>query len=344
MRVLGLTLLVAAACGHDHPMANADAAYMDAPIDAPDPNNPATLFDTGLCVDRACTQISTSVTPYTPQFVLWADTASKRRWYQLPAGTHIDTTDMDHWEFPVGTKFWKEFTRDDGNGHEVRVETRFIMRIGNDDTQASWFYVPYEWNATNDDTTAQPNGVMNADGTPHDIPSRSQCRSCHENVKPTRILGFGAIQLDWANPTVGEDDLASLVAKGTLTQNPAGSAPYFPVPGNATAKAALGYLHANCGHCHNPTSSEYSAGIVMQLRLTVGTLGTVAATPTYTTAVAQPATVTVGTLGTTCPSAMSTPAECIVKKGDPDNIRDDLSLRVLRPPADRSTCRSRAPR
>ena len=62
---------------------------------------------------------------------------------------------MDHWEFPVGTKLWKEFTRDDGMGHEVRVETRLIMRIGADDTEASWFYMPYAWNATNDDTVVQ---------------------------------------------------------------------------------------------------------------------------------------------------------------------------------------------
>ncbi len=128
-------------------------------------NMPNTLFDTGLCVDRACTQISPDVRTYTPQFVLWADTASKRRWYQLPPGTQIDTTDMDHWEFPVGTKFWKEFTQpaSDGTGNEVRVETRFITRIGSDDTQDSWFYVPYQWNLTNDDTTAVPSGVMNAE-------------------------------------------------------------------------------------------------------------------------------------------------------------------------------------
>ena len=62
---------------------------------------------------------------------------------------------MDHWAFPVGTKFWKEFTRDDGMGNEVRVETRLIMRSCGRHA-AGWFCVPYRWNATNDDATAQP--------------------------------------------------------------------------------------------------------------------------------------------------------------------------------------------
>ncbi|MEP6865611.1 MAG: hypothetical protein ABJE66_33635, partial [Deltaproteobacteria bacterium] len=35
--------------------------FKDTGVDAPDPKNPATLFDTGLCVDRACTQISPDV-------------------------------------------------------------------------------------------------------------------------------------------------------------------------------------------------------------------------------------------------------------------------------------------
>ncbi len=318
MRVI-ISGLVIAACGGNHGGsidAMIDSVNVDTPADA-DPNNPLTLFDTGLCVDRACTQISAGITPYTPQFPLWSDTASKRRWYWLPPDTQIDTSDMDHWVFPVGTKFWKEFTRDDGMGNDVRVETRLIMRIGPGDDQTNWFYMPYEWNATNDDTTAQPQGVMNADGTQHDIPSRLQCRGCHENLMPSRILGFQAIQLD-VTPAVGEAALSTLIAGNTLTANPtATTAPYFPLPGTATEQAALGYLHANCGHCHNPSSTEYQSGIVMQLRLTVGTLGSTATTPTYTTAVAQPTASPVGGLPTNCILPNNTPIECIITKGDP---------------------------
>ena len=112
--------------------------------------------------------------------------------------------------------------------------------------------------------------------------------------------------------------MSTLVAAHTLTTNPASAtAPYFPLPGTATEQAALGYLHANCGHCHNPSSVLFQEGIIMDLRLTVGTLGSTATTPAYTTAVGQPATSPVGSLPTTCTSAMSTPVECIITKGDP---------------------------
>ena len=292
-------LALACACGDNKATQTAvDASALDAappPIDAaapPDAFGPTTLFDTGLCVDHACTQISPGVTAYAPRWTLWADGATKRRWFQLPAGAQIDTSDMDHWQFPVGTRFWKEFTAftgsDGESGSAVRVETRFIERIGSGDTQDDWFYVAFQWDLTQDEAIAEPDGVPDADGTFHDIPSRADCRSCHENLVPTRILGFGALQLD-APGSDGDADLASLVAAGTLTQPPtAGSggsgSPYFPFEATGSAQDALGYLHANCGHCHNATS-PLQGTTPLQLRLTVGTVADTASTPTYTTAV-----------------------------------------------------------
>jgi hypothetical protein len=48
---------------------------------------------------------------------------------------------------------------------------------------------------------------------------------------------------------------------------------------------ALGYLHANCGHCHNPTSQYYQSQTKMSFRLEVATVGDTAMTPTYLSAV-----------------------------------------------------------
>jgi hypothetical protein len=258
------------------------------PADA-NPLEPATLAGTGLCIDDACMQISPDVTPYTPRWTLWADGATKRRWMYLPPGTQIDTTDMDHWNFPMGTKFWKEFTAPDSGGNPVRVETRYLAKVGPGDAVTDWFYVTYQWNATEDGATAVTSGVADANGTQHDIPSRVNCKSCHENLKPTRILGFGALQLDYTDPTAGEVDLAGAIANNWLSLPPTGSAtPYFPLPSDGTTGAtdALGYLHANCGQCHNPTSDvALSMDVPMNLRMTVGTLSSVSATPAYTTAV-----------------------------------------------------------
>src|SRR5205823_4887334 len=193
---------------------------------------------------------------------------------------------MDYWVFPQGTKIWKEFTRDG-----VRIETRFIWKVGPGNTFLDWYYMPYQWNATNDDTMAVPQGVMDANGTMHDIPSRQDCRTCHENLDPTRILGFGALQLDKQAAT-GELALDDVIAMGWLTAPPAGTTPRYPLP-SSTGKepAALGYMHANCGHCHNPTSHVFKDNMVtMVLRETVGTLGSVDTTPPYLTAVGQPTT------------------------------------------------------
>jgi hypothetical protein len=300
-----LTALVA--CGDDGATpsdANIDSPS-DVPIDGKDPNNPATLADTGLCLDAGCSQISTDVFEYEPRFELWSDTATKRRWIYLPPGTKIDTTDMDFWQFPVGTKLWKEFTRG-----TTRVETRLIMRIADTGMPSDWFYVPYVWNQTQDATTAQPMGVPDANGTAHDVPSRFDCKNCHENVKPSRILGFSAIQLDWDNPDTAQLDLKELVTRNLLTTAPAAPStatdPYFALAGNSTEQAAVGYLHANCGHCHNPTSGTYGA-TSMELRVTVGTCGSLSTIPVYATAVGK--NTQIG--GTT--------ATQIIVAGQPDN-------------------------
>ena len=56
---------------------------------------------------------------FTPRYPLWTDGMSKRRWLHVPTGASIDKSDPDAWEFPRGTRAWKEFSRDG-----VPVETR----------------------------------------------------------------------------------------------------------------------------------------------------------------------------------------------------------------------------
>jgi len=177
------------------------------------------------------------VRPYTPSFALWSDGAEKRRWLYLPPGAVIDTTDPDEWQFPIGTKAWKEFTRDG-----VRVETRLFQRL--DD---GWAGVAYAWAADQRDAYALPAGDANANGTPHDIPSAGDCEGCHGG-RHSHLLGVSAIQLAHA-PAPGELALDELVSGGRLSGPP----PTPLVPGEPAVRTALGYLHANCSHCHNQT-------------------------------------------------------------------------------------------
>lgn len=142
------------------------------------------------------------------QYPLWSDGLDKRRWLYLPPGTAIDKSAVDAWEFPRGTRAWKEFSS------QGRVETRFIERLAD----GRWRFASYVWNAAGTEATLAPAEGIAKLG----IPSRADCLACHDGA-PVPILGYSAVQL--ALEAIAE-----------------------PVPG---ARAVLGYLHGNCGHCHN---------------------------------------------------------------------------------------------
>lgn len=242
---------------------------------------PTVLSETGLYQSDMET-LGDGVRPFRPRFALWTDDAKKRRWIYLPPGEQIDTTDMDYWELPVGTKLWKEFERDG-----VRVETRLLQRQFN----GVWVMVAYQWRDDLSEADAVPLGVENASGTDHDIPSEEQCWGCH-NQMPGRVLGFSAIQLahDAGAEIPGEPDasewtLDDLWSEGVLSEEP----PQIVLTGTEIELAAAGYLHANCGHCHHPQSAV-SGRVNMELRLTVeGVAGTFKETPIYETTVGVPA-------------------------------------------------------
>jgi hypothetical protein len=233
------------------------------------PFEPA-LSQTGLYSDIVNRVIGPDVLVYEPQFVLWSDGATKNRWLYLPPGTQIDTSDMDYWVYPVGTRAWKEFTRDG-----KLIETRMIHKYAPN----QWAMIAYEWNVAGTEALPVPTGVQNAQGTAHDIPSTADCTTCHDKM-PDKLLSVSAIQL---SHSLGGTKIMDLASLGKLSNPPA--AP-FTLPGNATDRAALGYMHANCGLCHNENSFVFSL-IKMQLWLKTSELTSVADTSTYKTTVNQ---------------------------------------------------------
>ena len=80
---------------------------------------PEHLSETGLYADIATGELAPGVAPFTPRFSLWSDGSEKQRWLLLPDGAQIDTSNMDEWTFPEGTKVWKQFS-----SAGVRLETR----------------------------------------------------------------------------------------------------------------------------------------------------------------------------------------------------------------------------
>lgn len=271
--MLTVAALAAACGGDDEAPQGPDAATIDAPVDGPSPDGPfvapTMLSETGLYSDIAAGTIAPDVIEYAPRWQLWSDRAVKRRWLYLPPGAKIDTSDMDFWSFPPGTKLWKEFTRDG-----VRVETRLLQKIGATDDLTDWFMVSFQWNQAQTDAVAVPAGVVDEAGN-DDIPSRSDCRKCHgPHRNPSVVLGIGALQMDFDAPQDGLD-LGRLVAEDRLTHPPTAGAggAYFPLPASGASDpvvAALGYLHANCGGCHNERSEltqGQSPQTPMRLRL-----------------------------------------------------------------------------
>jgi hypothetical protein len=221
---------------------------------------PETLQETGLYADFAVLQVSPEHLAFSPQYPLWTDGATKRRWISLPPGAAIDGSDPDAWVFPIGTRLWKEFSF---NGQ--RVETRYIAR----QADGQWQYAAYAWSA--DGKVARLVSEQGKRGTyalnakrSHSIPAVSDCKACHQGG-PSEVLGFSALQLspdrDPNAPHAempGSDsvDLKILVEKGLIFGLPTQLLERPPrVAGTPTERAALGYLHGNCGHCHNAQGS-----------------------------------------------------------------------------------------
>lgn len=247
----------------------AEPCVPDAP---PSVHIPATLSATGLYSDIGAKVVAADVEEYSPRFPLWSDGAVKTRWIHLPACSVIDSSDMDHWSFPVGTKLWKQF---EYNGR--LVETRYIVRTGAG--ASGYLFISYQWNAEGTEAYPVPSGVVDANGTPLDIPAEWECTTCHNHL-PERIIGFDAVQLSHSGPGL---NVEALVRSNRLSVPFGGYQP----PGDATAQAALGYLHGNCGHCHNESPSGVSFSPPFALRLGVEELS-VGQTGAVRTAVGVP--------------------------------------------------------
>jgi hypothetical protein len=241
-------------------MQDAGTDTADASADGLEPYTRPTyqkLSETGLYANIGTMAIAAGALPFQPAHQLWSDAADKRRWVQLPPGSKIDTSDMDRWQFPIGTKVWKEFARGG-----TLLETRLIERYG--PGAEDYYMMAFIWATDRSDATAAPDGAANVNGTTHDVPLSDQCGSCHRGERG-RILGVSAIQMSHTGSGL---NLAGLVASNRLSDPPPAGTSY-PVPGDATTAAALGYLHANCGHCHVANTAAYhDTKMLMRLSVT----------------------------------------------------------------------------
>lgn len=227
---------------------------------------PRSLRDTGLYVTGSITEVRSENLPFSPQYPLWSDGAAKRRWLYIPPGKYIDASKPGAWEFPPGTKLWKEFA------HGRPIETRYIER----QADGTWRFAAYVWNEQGTDAVLAPERGIAALPAPtapngrYAIPSEADCRACHEGAA-VPVLGATALQLSpdrdpLAAPRGAVDvDLRALVARGRLRNLPPALLDDPPriAASSPTERAALGYLHGNCGHCHNSDDAAPPVDLVL---------------------------------------------------------------------------------
>lgn len=206
---------------------------------------PLWLSELGLYTGMERRELAPDLHEVTPAFPLWSDGAAKRRWMRLPPGSAIDSSAMDDWQFPPGSMLFKEFST---GGR--RMETRLIARTGAG--ARDYWMGAFVWDEAESDARFAPEGALDVHGTSHDVPRATSCGTCH-NGEPGRVLGISAVQTPHLD--------------GDLLSHPA------PDPGferfEPIARAALGYLHGNCAHCHNPQGSA-RPDTDMDLRLATG--------------------------------------------------------------------------
>lgn len=243
---------------------------------------PAELRCTGLYADWDSRTVHCDVRSYAPAYELWSDGASKERFVYLPPGSTIDVTNPESFEYPVGTQFWKEFWLP-GDTPGQPGETRLLRK-----TAAGWLYTTYVWSEDGSTALQTNTGAIDLHGTGHTVPTREQCRGCHGG-RGDFILGWDFLMLGTGASGV---TLQTLVDEARLNADEDAPLPApidwleLEIPGDAVERAALGYLHANCGvSCHN---RDYEAGASITgfyLRLDATTLDSVHTTDAVLTGV-----------------------------------------------------------
>ncbi len=198
---------------------------------------------------------------------LFSDYAVKDRFIYLPEGAVMTYREDEPFDLPVGTALVKSFSyprdfRDPSKGRRL-IETRLLIHA-----PEGWVGAAYVWNDDATEATLKVAGKTvpvdwtDAQGVPRHtdylVPNMNQCKYCHRGFGQTEPLGLRARQVNRTSPSVdgSPNQLAHWSALGILKGAPAPEqAPRNAVwndPATGTLEErALGYLDANCAHCHN---------------------------------------------------------------------------------------------
>jgi hypothetical protein len=252
---------------------NADCSYTS---DAGDVGVlPGDLRCTGLYECWNPKTLAKTAQPFKPGVELWSDGAEKARWLALPPGQKIDISKHDGWVFPVGTKVFKEFKI-----AGKRIETRIFQKV----TASDWQATVYRWSADGESSAKRLDTGALVDG--YEIPATTACNRCHAG-RDDRLLGVE----EWSLSIGAAEGLtmSKLKELGLVTPEPGATTKTLPEDSTGKAAAALGWLHANCGFCHNNrTGSAKTTNLFLDLALSDAGVNDVTGTPTWQTAMNKP--------------------------------------------------------
>jgi len=221
---------ICASCASQDAAATSSESPLSAFLDDPSLALPPRLSQLGLDTGAG--------SPYQPAYPLWSDGGVKQRVVYAPAEGRVESSQAEHDAFPLGTLFAKTFSFRTPESPDVAipVETR-LLRL----TRDGWHFDTYGWDPSATDASLlelrspTTRSVLDDLGNvvPHSVPSRLECRQCHESSESV-VLGFSRLQL--------EPDALSQLGHGPRTT------------------AVLGYFLGNCVHCHNG-SARASSGL-----------------------------------------------------------------------------------
>lgn len=195
---------------------------------------------------------------YAPQYPLYSDNATKRRFIYLPTGQSVNTTVPDAWTYPQGTIFWKEFSV-----AGKKIETRVWEKTAAGSGMAAWRSSVYVWkiaNASGDQTEADLLTVDDFYTKPLTERSLYQAGLVEANYKMVRMQDCATCHRGSNDSALGFNYLQ--LSKQSLISNifNLGARNYFSSPplvedtikGTQKARDAMGYIQSNCASCHSP--------------------------------------------------------------------------------------------
>ncbi len=200
---------------------------------------------------------------------LFSDHAAKQRLIKLPAGGSMRYNNTNLLpEFPNNTLISKTFyyfidDRDPSLGKRI-IETRLLLKL-----EEGWQVTNYKWNASQTDAVRDDSGSelpisyidINGDTQNVDylIPSREDCRTCHDNSNQTVPIGMKLRNLNFVPSYTSQNQLDYFTDNGLLLGVDSGNISVLPNwQDDATytlEQRTRAYMDVNCAHCHSPGGS-----------------------------------------------------------------------------------------